>query len=229
MRRVERYALTIPAGASPSLSAADSHTQSIHSQQTSRPKTRWSLTPAAFEKLLDALSPDRDEAGVQYEIVRRKLTRFFEWRKVELADEYTDETMNRVARRIEEGQVIDNLNSYFYGVARMVYLEALKEQERVVVSLNDAPQTLHQKAPEPAESEPRVLCFDHCLDSLPPENRKLIVDYYQEERRAKIELRQELADSLQIPLNALRIRAHRIRVRLEQCITQCMKTPVSVK
>ena len=51
------------------------------------------------------------------------------------------------------------------------------------------------------------------------------VGYYQEERRAKIELRQELADSLQIPLNALRIRAHRIRARLEQCITQCMETP----
>lgn len=209
------------------MSATDSHTQSVHSQQTSGTKTKWSLTPEAFEKLLDALSADRDEAGLQYEIVRRKLTRFFEWRKVDSADEYADETINRVARRIEEGQVIENLNSYFYGVARMVYLEALKEHE--LVSIDDAPQTLNQKAPEPTAAEPRVVCFDHCLDSLPPENRRLIVDYYQEEKRAKIELRQELADSLQIPLNALRIRAHRIRVRLEQCITECMKTPVSVK
>lgn len=206
---------------------SDSHVQSVHSQHTPRTKTRWSLTPAAFEKLLDALSADRDEAGVQYEIMRRKLTRFFEWRKVELTDECADEAINRVARRMEEGEVIENLNSYLYGVARMVYLEALKEQE--LVSIDDAPQTLRQEAPEPTESEPRVLCFDHCLDSLPPESRRLIVDYYQEERRAKIELRQELADSLQIPLNALRIRAHRIRVKLEQCITQCMKAPVTVK
>jgi RNA polymerase sigma factor (sigma-70 family) len=205
----------------------DSHAQSVHSQQTPRTKTRWSLTPAAFEKLLDALSADREEAGVQYEIMRRKLTRFFEWRKVESTDECADETINRVARRMEEGEVIENLNSYLYGVARMVYLEALKEQE--LVSIDDAPQTLRQKAPEPTESEPRILCFDHCLDSLPPESRRLIVDYYQEERRAKIELRQELADSLQIPLNALRIRAHRIRVKLEQCIMQCMKAPVTVK
>lgn len=211
------------------MSGTDSHAQSVHSQQTSRTKTNWSLTPAAFEKLLDALSADREEAGVQYEIVRRKLTRFFEWRRIDPAEEYADETINRVARRLDEGQVIENLNSYLYGVARMVYLEAIKEQERVVVSLDEAPQTLQQKAPEPAESEPRVVCFDHCLDSLPTENRKLIVGYYQEERRAKIELRQELADSLQIPLNALRIRAHRIRVKLEQCITQCLKTPVSVK
>ena len=200
--------------------------QSAHSQ---RQKTKWSLTPEAFEKLLNAFSADRDEAGVQYEIMRRKLVRFFEWRKVESADEYADETINRVARRIEEGEVIENLNGYFYGVARMVYLEALKEQERAAVSIDDDPHIRDKKAPEPTESEPRVVCFDQCLDSLPADNRRLIVNYYQEERRAKIELRQELADSLQIPLNALRIRAHRIRMRLEQCITQCMETPVSVK
>jgi RNA polymerase sigma factor (sigma-70 family) len=201
------------------LSAPDSREQPRH-------KTKWSLTPQAFEKLLNAFSADRDEAGVQYEIIRRKLVRFFEWRKVESAEDYADETINRVARRIESGEVIDNLNGYFYGVARMVYLEALKNQERVVVSIDDEPGVRDKKAPEPTESEPRVLCFDRCLDSLPPENRRLIVGYYQEERRAKIELRQELADNLHIPLNALRIRAHRIRVRLEQCITQCMETPV---
>ena len=199
----------------------DSHTQS------SRTRTKWTLTPEAFEKLLDALSPDREEAGVQYEVARRKLVRFFEWRGIELAEDHADETINRVARRIAEGQVIENIHSYFYGVARMVYMEALKEQEHGAVPLEEAPQTLQQKTPESVEAEPRIVCFDHCLDSLPAENRRLIVGYYQEERRAKIELRQELADSLQIPLNALRIRAHRIRVRLEQCITQCMQTPAA--
>jgi DNA-directed RNA polymerase specialized sigma24 family protein len=206
------------------LSSTDSDTQ-----QSSRTRTKWSLTPDAFEKLLDALSKDREEAGVQYELVRRKLVRFFEWRDIEPPDYYADETMNRVARRIAEAQVIENIHSYFYGVARMVYMEALKEKAQGTVPLDEAPQTLQQKHPEPNEPEPRVLCFDQCLDSLPAENRRLIVGYYQEERRAKIELRQELADSLQIPLNALRIRAHRIRVRLEQCITQCLKAPVSVK
>jgi len=67
------------------------------------------------------------------------------------------------------------------------------------------------------------------LDSLPKENRKLIIDYYQEERRVKIELRQELADKLNIPLNALRIRAHRIRVGLEKCITNCLQVSAQTK
>ena len=211
------------------MSATDSHSPAGDSQKSSRAKNSWTLTPEAFEKFLAALSHDRDEAGIQYEIVRRKLERFFEWRKVEPADYYADETINRVVRRIAEGEVIQNVGSYIYGVARMVHMEALREQEHGAVPLEDAPQALKQESPQPVEPEPRVICFDQCLDSLTAEHRKLIVGYYQEERRAKIELRQELADSLQIPLNALRIRAHRIRQRLEQCINQCLKSPVSVK
>jgi len=156
--------------------------------------------------------------------------RFFEWRSVASADEHADETINRVARRIDEGQSIENLKSYFYGVARMVFMEALKDRERAPVGLDDAPpKSLRQKAPEEIEPEARIVCFDRCLDSLPPDNRRLIVDYYQEERRAKIELRQELADRLQIPLNALRIRAHRIRMSLEKCITNCLQAGAGAK
>ena len=187
------------------------------------------MTQAAFEKLLNSFSSDRDEAGAQYEIIRRKLVRFFEWRAVESADDHADETINRVARRIDEGQTIDNLKSYFYGVARLVFMEVVKERERAPVPLDDAPQGLRQEAPEYIEPEARVLCLDRCLESLSTDNRKLIIDYYQEERRAKIELRQELADRLQIPLNALRIRAHRIRTSLEKCITNCLQTGATAK
>ena len=155
--------------------------------------------------------------------------RFFEWRAIESADEHADETINRVARRIDEGQNVENLKSYFYGVARMVFMEALKDRERAPVAFDDAPQSLRQQAPEQIEPDARVLCLDRCLDSLTPHNRKLIVDYYQEERRAKIELRQELAERLQIPLNALRIRAHRIRLSLEKCITNCLQIGANAK
>jgi RNA polymerase sigma factor (sigma-70 family) len=211
------------------LSSADSQSQFIHSDQTDRDKPLWSLSQEAFEKLLDSFSADRDEAGAQYELTRRKLVRFFEWRAIASADERADETINRVARRIDEGQVIENLKSYFYGVARMVFMEALKELDRTPVPIDDAPQILQQKTPEAIDPDDRLVCLDQCLDSLPAENRKLIVDYYQEERRAKIELRQELADRLKIPLNALRIRAHRIRHTLEQCINRCLEASAGAK
>jgi DNA-directed RNA polymerase specialized sigma24 family protein len=212
----------------PLLSSADFHTGLIHSERTSRTKEKWTLTPEAFEKLLNLFSQDRDEAGAQYELIRRKLVRFFEWRAIKAAEEYADETINRVARRIAEGQKVDNIKSYFYGVARLIFMEALKEPERAVVALSDGGHEVSQTFSEDIEPDRRVLCFDRCLDSLPAENRKLILEYYREERRAKIETRQELAATLQIPLNALRIRAHRIRVSLERCITECLKA-VEVK
>lgn len=211
------------------MSSADFHPQSTRPESTTGTRAKWSLTQAAFDKLLSSFSTDRNEAGAQYEVIRNKLVRFFEWRAVDSPYEYVDETINRVARRIDEGESIENLMSYIYGVARMVFMEALKERERTPVGLDDAPQSLRQTAPEEIEPDARVLCLDQCLDSLTPDNRRLIVDYYQEERRAKINLRQQLADSLHIPLNALRIRAHRIRMSLEKCITQCLGTAASVK
>jgi DNA-directed RNA polymerase specialized sigma24 family protein len=211
------------------LSSADPHAQFIHSESAASAKPKWSLTQPAFEKLLNSFSSDRDEAGAQYEIVRRKLVRFFEWRAVDAADERADETINRVARRIDEGQAIDNLKSYFYGVARLVFMEVVKERDRAPLPIDDAPQGLRQEAPVYVEPDARVLCLDQCLDSLSSENRRLILEYYQEERRAKIELRQEIADRLQIPLNALRIRAHRIRLNLEKCIANCLQSTKDAK
>ena len=211
------------------MTSANSQTNAAHPDTSARTKTKWVLTQEAFEKLLNSFSRDRDDAAAQYEVTRRKLVRFFEWRAIEAADEHADETINRVARRIEEGQNIDNLRSYFYGVARMVFMEALRDREHAPIALEEVLHDLRVEITKESDPDPRIVCFDRCLASLPPQNRDLIVNYYQEERRAKIELRQELADKLQIPMNALRIRAHRIRVNLEKCITTCLQAPAGAK
>jgi RNA polymerase sigma factor (sigma-70 family) len=182
------------------------------------------MTPEAFEKLLKAFAADRDEAAILYERARARLIRFFEWHSIMPGEDYADETLNRVARRLDEGQRVDNLLAYIFGVARMVLKEALKYRERTPVPLDDTPESRHIRQPEPVEPDEREQCFDSCLERLPPDNRTLILDYYREEGRAKIELRQRLADRLGIPLNALRIRAHRIRLNLEKCIKSCLES-----
>jgi DNA-directed RNA polymerase specialized sigma24 family protein len=186
-------------------------------------KPRWSLNKGAFDKLLSNFSSDPDEAGIQYEVARRKIVRFFEWHAINRAEDYADETLNRAARRIDEGQNIDKLLAYLYGVARLILKEAIKEGERAPISLDDSPVTLREKALQLMEPDARQLCFDHCLAGLPLENRSLILNYYEEERGAKIKHRQALADGLLIPLNALRIRAHRIRKLLETCVAKCLE------
>jgi DNA-directed RNA polymerase specialized sigma24 family protein len=60
--------------------------------------------------------------------------------------------------------------------------------------------------------------LEQCIEKLSPENRDLIIHYYKGERSEKIKNRKAIAKRLKIPPNALRIRAHRIREKLERAI-----------
>ena len=179
------------------------------------------LTKQALDKLLECLDSNRERAGEKYETLRRKLMKFFEWRACAVvAQDLTDETINRVARLIEEGETVRNLSNYAYGVAHIIHLEHLKKlkrEERVRHSIKPVIE------PEDDFETERRECLEACLNKLSDGNRDLIVTYYREQRRAKINLRRELADRLGIPLNALRIRAHRIRTQLEECAVNCMQ------
>lgn len=53
------------------------------------------------------------------------------------------------------------------------------------------------------------------------EDAALILDYYRGEQRAKIEQRRRLAAERALTTNALKIRACRIRDKLEACINAC--------
>jgi DNA-directed RNA polymerase specialized sigma24 family protein len=191
---------------------------------TKQRKTKWSLDGVAFNKLLDQFSADRDKAAVQYDLAWRKVVRYFEWRSVRNADACADETMDRVARRLSEGQKIDKLMPYIFATARHVYQEVLKaESERGAIALEDAPlASLQQKEPEMVDPDVRLICFDRCLNELGDENRDLLLAYYEGNPREKIENRLRLAKKLKIPLNALRIRVHRIKRMLEACIAECL-------
>jgi len=189
-------------------------------------RVEWSLTQEAFDKLLASFSQDRDEAGRQYEALRTRLVRFFERRTIPLAENRVDETLNRVARRIDEGKKVENVVAYAYRAAYLVFLEALKEPDLSDIDLEmTAPPTIEPRF-EDSEQDRRLRCFDICLEGLTVNNRELILVYFREERRAKIERRKTLADQLKISLDALRIRIHRIRKGLEECMKQCMRQPI---
>ncbi len=189
-------------------------------------KKEWVLTQEAFERLLDWLDADRDRAGRKYETVRLRLIKIFTCRGCTEAEDLADETINRVTARVEE--VAQNYSGdpalYFYGVAQKVHLEYLrkyqKKQADVAVdsaTLNAAPISLD------SDIEPEYECLERCLDHLPSDNRKLVVEYYQLERQAKIVHRKRLATELGIAVNALRIRAHRIRLLLQRCVLDCLE------
>lgn len=166
------------------------------------------ITVESFSSFLVWLSPDSDRAGEEYERLRYKLVTFFSQRHCSVADELADETINRVILKSVDAS-IENKLAYFYGVARNVYREFLRKKP-LHVDIDDVvlPGT------EPAEQGFSSECLDKCLDQLAPENKNLVLDYFSEEKIAKIRLRRQISESLKTTQTALRIRVMRIKNQL---------------
>lgn len=178
-------------------------------------KKQWDTTQEGFDSLLSWLSDDRDQAGKKYEVIRYRLIKMFTCRSCGEAEDLADETIIRVTAKLPE--ITPNYQGdpvlYFYGVARKVYHEWLRRQNKPI-------------APPPIDvtnDDDRVYeCLDRCMETVPEESRQIVLRYYENEKRAKIDDRKTLADELGIGLNALRIRAHRIRELLRKCVKSCM-------
>ena len=69
--------------------------------------------------------------------------------------------------------------------------------------------------------EKLLSCLEQCTQKLSPQDEELILCYYIGKERTKIENRRALAEELAISMNALAIRACRIRNKLEACVTEC--------
>lgn len=225
--------LTAREGAQSSLTPIDPK-PNIHSAEqpkdlasASPSQKKWTPTPQAFEKLLAALAVAPEEAGKIYEQVRLKLLRYFERNGVTNADHYADVTLDRVMRRIDEGEIIDNIMAFIFKVASFVRMEAWKEEKQLHKAEEEIKRTTTVIVDPPVvDQNPRQFCLDRCLSNLPVETRKLMLDYYNEEGSAKIRLRKQMAKRLGIEINALRIRAHRIRHNLETCVKNCVSQQV---
>jgi DNA-directed RNA polymerase specialized sigma24 family protein len=185
-------------------------------------KPEWTLTEEAFAGFLACLSADTELAGQQYEKLHLKLVKFFDWQGAHFPEECADETLNRVIRKVEAGETIRDIVSYCQGVARLVFLETLKHPEYKKASLDELTAVAVLEV-ESEDADNRTQCFADCLRQLPASSQQLILTYYKEEKREKIDNRQAMADQLGIPLNALRSRAQRVRNKLENCVNRCMK------
>jgi DNA-directed RNA polymerase specialized sigma24 family protein len=182
------------------------------------------LTETGFNRLLDSLDPDREIAGQKYERIQRKLIAFFEWRGCIETEDLADKTIDRVIRRLIDGEQIraKDPSVYFYAVARNIALEFWNAQKQAARRL-EPPTVAPNQAGEDAEE--RLRCLDQCLEEIAPEARSLILDYYEAAGQQKIDNRRRLAVGLQISPSALRLRAQRIREQLERCVLQRMKRP----
>ena len=126
-------------------------------------------------------------------------------------------------RRSAKEKKSRDLASYSIGVARMLILEMGRDRARNTLSLEEAPEP-RVLPPEPEEgNEVRVECLRGCLGQLSPETQDLILRYYRGEKGEKIKNRKGLTQLFGIPANVLRMRALRVRERLQLCVQTCMQ------
>lgn len=111
-----------------------------HHDARNHGEENWALTSTAFARLLEWLDDGEDSDGRVYLEMRRRLVSYFERKNCVSPEDLVDETMNRVARRLEEeGSIIDTETpaKYLYITARFVFLESLRAHERTDVPLEN--------------------------------------------------------------------------------------------
>lgn len=181
---------------------------------------QWALSAEAFTGLLAALHPDRDQAALRYEDLRTRLVRVFLWEHAIDPEALADDALTRLARRLEEGEQIQNVPAFLNGIARNLLKEESNRRQRLE-PLIDLPAPVSN-----TDLERQHAALESCLATWEPDKRQLLIAYYQGDQSARIQGRQRLAAQLGLELNALRNRALRLRDRLEACIRKQLQRDI---
>jgi len=178
------------------------------------------LTQSALDELLRRLHSDPAEAGEEYLRLHDKLVSYFEFERCRNAADLADEVLDRVSRRLKEGENIERLSAYSLGVARLLRLETRQHEALVDHKLREFTRIPGSSS---SDQEPALNCLDGCLQRLPDESGALILAYYSGERGERIENRKRLAQQLGMQPATLRNRALRLRSNLENCLRRCLR------
>lgn len=171
--------------------------------------------PASFHDFLT--SPN-------YQMLRARLIRIFARRGCPTPEDLADETIYRVALKLDK--LVPSYEGdparYFFAVARNVYLEYSREPKWTEL---DPDQSSPSEFSEWLSDEKLYDCLESCLSRLDDDEKSIITEYYRYDKIANINHRRVLAETYGIGLNALRIRVYRIRARLGRCVGACVEEP----
>ncbi len=190
-------------------------------------KKDWQPTGDDLDRFLKWLDPDTEKAAQTYETIRRRMIVLFTKRGCHLSEDLADEAFNRVMRRLRnttEG-IPGTPVAYLTTVAKHLYLEYVDERTGIEpMTDSDHSSFLSVESGNPGDFDDRIFeCLEHCLGKVSPSNRKQILDYYSENKRAKIDTRKQIATGGGLTSNALRIQMCRIRKTLRQCLDDCLQ------
>ncbi|MBL8182087.1 MAG: sigma-70 family RNA polymerase sigma factor [Blastocatellia bacterium] len=178
-----------------------------------------------FDAMLRLFDADREVAAVKYESLRVRLIAFFEWRGCVNAEDLTDICFDRLQKKVSTGEEIENANAYTATIAQFVYREHLRSPDHRSDSFDDENEAIPEPEMVVAEkSEDGDLeCLDDCLNEFSPNDRQLMIEYYNTDERTMIASRKRMADAMACTLNTLRIKVCRMKSKLEVCVRDCCK------
>src|ERR1051326_2957609 len=128
-----------------------------------------------FRSFLAWLGPDEQQAGERYNEIHTALVKIFSCRGCDRPAELADTTLDRVIKKIDvvAPGYQGNPAAYVHGVAKKVFLEyARTQQRRSTRPLRDFDQAGPAAAGD-ADVERRHACLEACLAELAPEERSL--------------------------------------------------------
>ena len=132
---------------------------------------------------------------------------FFQQRRCTDAGEAADKTIERAVVKIKEGADIrEGVPAYCFGIARHVLQET--RRERASEELNEAAMLPKGRSAGSLLPPEQLVLVDQYMAELPPADRELFLKYHTEDR-------EQLAASLGLNANSLRIRVCRIRESIE--------------
>lgn len=180
-------------------------------------RARQEQTEKELSTFIASLAPDPATAGARYERLRGRLIFFFSARGLPMADMLADEAIDRLSRRIAQGQAVASIEAYSLGIARLIALEEGRRERKHVPIENHALWNISHPSNTSNEEEERITAIEGCLRKLIAEDREFLRLYYTGDHAERIRRRRSLAQALQLSANALRKRAFRLRSTVEVC------------
>lgn len=195
-------------------------------------RDRWQLTAESFSALLAALDPappgtssrerfssashQRHIAVERYLRLHQRLVFFFTRHCAIHPEDLADICINRLARKLADGEAIENIEGFSLGIARMVQREdqAGHLRNQLAISLwmrNESPSRSASN-----DEEEKLERMDRQFAALPESTRRMLAGYHLGRGTARVERRKQLADDLGISIGTLRKRVFDLQAQLRR-------------
>lgn len=186
-------------------------------------KARQKVSPEAFARFCEFLSPDIEEAGRRYARLHEKLVGFFTLKGISDPASAADETIDRVTIKVMAGTPIPDADRYCMGIARNIAKEKYRSASRESSAFLNFVENFSDPADEQVERIYHIL--KPCFEQLAVEDQQLLLAYCQAvQGRARAEQRRQLAETMMTTVLALRMRVTRLRSRLTDCVRKRSKS-----